>query len=66
MKAYGHVTPYVLDAARVTKDFKYERGSRYLVEYKRMRDRYQRDLTPMTEEQKGHITTVFCICISRG
>jgi len=61
VKAYGHVTPYVLDAARVTKDFEYEkledvlRASRYRAEYIRMRDRYERGGSPITEEQKAHI-----------
>ncbi|SIN83152.1 hypothetical protein SAMN05443247_00044 [Bradyrhizobium erythrophlei] len=61
VKGYGHVTPYVLDAARVTKDFKYEkledvlRASRYRAEYIRMRDRYEKGGSPITEEQKGHI-----------
>jgi hypothetical protein len=61
VKAYGHVTPYVLDAARVTKDFEYEkleatlRASRYGAEYIRMRDRYERGGSPITDEQRGHI-----------
>jgi hypothetical protein len=62
VKAYGHPTPYVLDASRVTKDFEFEkledalRGSVYRNEYIRMRDRYERDLgPPISEEQKAHI-----------
>lgn len=61
VKAYGHVTPYVLDASRVTKDFEYEkledaiRDSGYRDEYVRMRDRYERGMQAITEEQKAHI-----------
>jgi hypothetical protein len=61
VKAYGHETPYVLDAMRVTKDFEYEkleaalRKSEYRNEYVRMRDRYEREGTPITEDQKAHI-----------
>jgi hypothetical protein len=62
VKAYGHETPYVLDAVRVTKDFEYEkleaalRVSAYRSEYIRMRDRYERTPgPPITEEQKAHI-----------
>jgi hypothetical protein len=61
VKAYGHETPYVLDAVRVKKDFEYEkleaalRASAYRREYSRMRDRYERDGTPITEDQKAHI-----------
>jgi hypothetical protein len=62
VKAYGHETPYVLDAVKVTKDFEYEkletaiRASAYRSEYARMRDRYEcTPGPPMTEEQKAHI-----------
>lgn len=62
VKAYGHETPYVLDAIGVTKDFEYEkledalRASPYKSEYIRMRDRYERTPgPPITDEQKAHI-----------
>jgi hypothetical protein len=62
VKSYGHATPYVLDASRVTKDFEFEkledalRSSVYRTEYLRMRDRYERSPgPPITEEQKAHI-----------
>jgi hypothetical protein len=61
IKSYGHVTPYVLDATRVTKDFEYEklenslRNSAYKSEYLRMRDRYEKSGSPITEDQKAHV-----------
>jgi hypothetical protein len=61
VKSYGHVTPYVLDATQVTKDFAYEkledslRNSAYRPEYVRIRDRYERDGSPISEEQKAHV-----------
>jgi hypothetical protein len=61
VKAYGHETPYVLDATRVTKDFEYEklenslRNSAYKSEYVRMRNRYEKGASPITEDQKAHV-----------
>jgi hypothetical protein len=66
VKGYGHETPYILDADRVTKDFGYEkmegvlRTSAYSAEYLRMRSRYEHDLgPPITEEQQRHSALVF-------
>ncbi|MCA1415281.1 hypothetical protein I6F30_29740 [Bradyrhizobium sp. NBAIM20] len=63
VKAYGHETPYVADAEKVTKDFGYEkleaalRESAYNPEYQRMRDRYEKSpfARPITEDQKAII-----------
>jgi hypothetical protein len=62
VKGYGHETPYILDAYKVTKDFGYEkmegvlRTSAYNAEYLRMLNRYEHDLgPPITEEQKATI-----------
>ncbi|MGX9431791.1 hypothetical protein [Bradyrhizobium sp. LeoA1S1] len=61
VKAYGHVTPYLLDAAQVTKDFEYEkleatlRGSQYSVEYNRMLNRYGGARAILSDSEKRHV-----------
>jgi hypothetical protein len=61
VKAYGHVTPFVLDAVRSMKDFEYEklenklRESQYRAQYARMRDRYERGGSIITDEQKVNV-----------
>lgn len=59
VKAYGHVTPYILDAANVTKDFEFEnienelKKSGYSEQLKWIRGRYESlyEDQPTTEEK---------------